>query len=96
MNPGSPDTGMDALRVELEELDRRVVDILAQRVELARRIGNAKRARGLPTLDPAREATVVRRAGEMAREAGLPEEEVRQIFWQIVGLCRRGQIGARE
>ncbi|MBX6365005.1 MAG: chorismate mutase, partial [Gemmatimonadetes bacterium] len=49
-----------ALRSAIAELDRRLIELLAERVRLAQRIGAAKRAAGLPTLDPAREAAVVR------------------------------------
>ena len=38
-----------------------------------------------------REAEVIRRAGERAREHGLVIEGVRQIFWQIIALSRRAQ-----
>ena len=55
-------------------------------------IGEVKRELGLPVLDPAREAAVVRRAGSLAREAGLPDEDVRYLFWHLVGLCRRAQL----
>jgi chorismate mutase len=46
----------------------------------------------MPTLDPPREATIVRRAGALAREAGLAEDDVRYIFWHLVGLSRRVQL----
>ena len=45
----------------------------------------------MKTLDPAREAVVVRRAGELAREAGLDDEVVRRIFWQLIALSRNAQ-----
>ena len=32
-----------------------------------------------------------RRFAEIARELDLPAEEVRQIFWAIVGMTRRVQ-----
>jgi chorismate mutase len=45
-------------------------------------------------LDPAREAAVVRRAGTVARDAGLEDEDVRYIFWHLIGLSRRAQMEA--
>src|SRR5207249_4517022 len=51
----------------------------------------AKRAAGLPTLDPAQEAAVIRRAAALARDAGLPEEDLRDVFWHVVGLTRRAE-----
>lgn len=80
------------LREDIENVDRALIDLLARRVRLAREVGAAKQAAGLPTLDPVREAAVVRRAVVLAREAGLScHDEVRQIFWQIIGLSRRAQ-----
>jgi chorismate mutase len=72
-----------------------MVERLTERVELARRAGALKRAAGLPLLDPGREAAVVRRAGEMARAAGLDAEGVRDVWWQMVALCRQAQEEGR-
>jgi hypothetical protein len=30
---------------------------------------------------------VLRRAAELARKAGLPDEPIRDVFWRIVALC---------
>jgi len=83
------------LRDEVERIDAALVALIAERVELARGVGEVKRALGLPTLDPSREAAVIRRAGELARGAGVDPEEVRGLFWCLVGLSRRAQEEAR-
>lgn len=80
------------LRVEIEAIDRSIVEQLAVRAELARAVGRAKRQAGLPTLDPRREAAVVRGAVVLGRAAGLSAEDVRDIFWRVIGLCRRAQL----
>lgn len=80
------------IRGEIEQIDRSLIRLIAERVRLARVVGNAKRIAGLPTLDPAREAAVVRRAGALAREEGLDDEDVRYIFWHLIGLSRRAQM----
>jgi len=85
-------TELALIRTEIEQIDRSLIDLIAQRVRLARRVGAVKRAAGLPTLDPPREAAVVRRAGALAREAGLDDEDVRYIFWHLIGLSRRMQM----
>jgi chorismate mutase len=82
---------LERVRLEIEQVDRRLVDLIAQRVRLARQVGELKRHAGLPTLDPAREASVVRRASVLARESGLMPEDVREIYWHVIGLCRRAQ-----
>lgn len=89
---GSAGQDLQRLRAEIERIDRQIVGLVAERVRLAREVGKAKRAAGLPTLDPAREAAVVRSAGMQAREAGLVDEEMRALFWHLIGLSRRAQM----
>lgn len=80
-----------ALREELGALDAELVELLARRVDIARRIGAEKRATGMATLDTRREAQVVAAVARHARRVGLPEELVRDIFWPVVAMCRRAQ-----
>lgn len=89
---GSDAPDLSRLREEIGRIDREIVTLVAERVRLAREVGKAKRAAGLPTLDPAREAAVVRSAGALAREAGLVDEEMRSLFWHLIGLSRRAQV----
>lgn len=88
-------SGIDSLRIRIEKADDRLLALLQRRMRLARAIGKAKEAAGLPVLDPAREARVVRRVAARARELGMPAEEVRSLFWNIIALCRTEQINAR-
>jgi chorismate mutase len=80
------------LRADIERIDRDLIRLIGERVRLARAVGHAKRAADLPTLDPAREAAVVRRAASLARDAGLDDSDVRYIFWHLIGLARRAQL----
>ena len=83
---------LSRLREEIEKIDSSLIELIADRVRLAREVGTEKRAAGLPTLDPKREAAVVRKAVVVAREAGLEsDDEIRQIFWLLIGLSRRAQ-----
>jgi chorismate mutase len=85
-----------ALRAKIEGTDDAILGLIVKRAELARKIGAAKKRAGLPVLDPAREAQVVRRAASRARELGMPNEEVRTLFWQIIALCRAEQLPAKK
>ena len=78
-------------RVEIEQIDNDIIALLARRMTLGKRTGDLKRVAGLPILDPTREAAVIRRVAERARDGGLPPEPIREIFWQIVGMSRRAQ-----
>jgi chorismate mutase len=85
---------LSELRGRIQQIDRELIGLIADRVRLAREVGEAKRALGAPILDPAREAAVVRNAGELARQAGIGDEDVRYIFWHLIGLSRRAQMEA--
>lgn len=90
----SNDETLDELarcRDEIERIDDEIVTLLARRLAIGKRTGDLKRAAGLPILDPTREAAVIRRVSEVARDAGIPVEAVRDVFWQIVGMSRRAQ-----
>ena len=94
-SPSARDAALDTLgryRQQIEQLDRDLVSLLAKRVALSREIGAMKRVAGLPTLDPAREAEVIRRAAALARDASLNDEKVRDIFWHVIGLSRAVQV----
>jgi len=92
----SRDAALDALgkcRQQIESIDHELVTLLAKRVALSKEIGAMKKVAGLPTLDPAREAEVIRRAASLARDTGLNDEKVRDIFWHVIGLSRAAQVG---
>jgi chorismate mutase len=82
-----PRTALAECREAIEALDRRIIGLLA----VGKRTAALKQAAGLPILDPAREAEVIRRAAETARSHDLATEPVREIFWHIVGMSRRAQ-----
>lgn len=82
---------LDAVRAEIERVDEAIVFLIDERLRLARRIGELKRTAGLRVLDPSREAAVVRRAGALARERGLDDEAIREVFWRLIEMARTAQ-----
>ncbi len=88
---GSAAAELEELRTEIAEVDSAILGLISRRTGLARQIGRVKTELGIPVLDPAREAAVVRAAAIRARAHDLSEDEVRHIFWQLIGLCRRAQ-----
>ena len=94
-SPHSPHDELRDCRNAIEVVDRRLVELLSQRVELGLRAADAKRAAGLPLVDPAREAEVLRTVVTAANEHGLPADPVERIFEQIIELSRRAQEAAR-
>jgi chorismate mutase len=79
------------LRAEIERVDATIISAIAERMQLARAVGRLKAATGQAVTDPAREAAVVARASVLAREAGLPEDEIRALYWRLLAVSRRAQ-----
>jgi chorismate mutase len=82
---------LDELRDEIARTDDDLVGLLARRLALAREIGEIKTRLGIPVLDPAREAEVVRRAAAGARAHGVDAELVRAVLWRIIDHAREVQ-----
>lgn len=83
---------LQQLRLDIDGVDDEILTALVRRLSLARAIGEIKQRTGQPVLDPAREASVVTRAAARARDAGLPEQEMRALYWQLMALARRAQL----
>jgi chorismate mutase len=84
---------LDSLRDRILEVDETLVELVGERRALVLEIGRLKAELGLPVLDPSREAAVVRRAAEMARERGVDEELTRDVIWRIMASARGEQEG---
>ncbi len=75
------------LRGEIDAIDRRLVEFLVARADVAAAIGRLKAAGGSVVFDPGREEAVILRAVEEA--AGrLPRHSVEAIFREIISASR--------
>lgn len=81
------------LRERISSLDDELIRLIGERRDLVLEIGRVKRLLGLPVLDPGREAAVVRKAAERARQAGVDEEMTRDVLWRIIAAARQAQEG---
>lgn len=82
---------LERLRGTIMDCDRELIGVLRRRLDLVREVGEVKASLGIPVTDPRREAAVVRRAAELARQAGLDEELIRSLIWQIMSSARARQ-----
>jgi chorismate mutase len=81
------DDTIDACRERIDAIDAALVKLLDERIVIALEVGRAKRAIGLDTHAPEREAVVLKRVAELAHE---PAAIVR-AFEAIVGATRSAQ-----
>ncbi len=100
-DPDRPQGGPDRerlteVRERIVEVDHELIRLIGERRDLVLEAGRIKEALGLPVMDPAREAIVVRRAAERARELGVDEELARDVVWRIIASARSAQTGTTE
>ncbi len=88
-----PPVALESLRKRIDEIDEGLVDLIAARLRVAQEAAAVKEAHGLGLVDLAREAQVVRRAAQQAREKGLEPEVLRDVFWRLIGLSRWASDG---
>ena len=84
-------TDLERLRKEILDCDQELVRVLARRKDLVQEVGALKARLGRQVTDPGREAEVARRAATLARHAGVDEELVRNLIWQIMASARKQQ-----
>src|ERR1700684_2540966 len=85
-------------REKIDELDRRLVELLSERARAAVEIGRLKRDTNLPIYEPEREHVVFANVREMNR-GPLPGRDLVRIFERIMDVMRNIQkegIGAKK
>lgn len=83
----SRNESVDALRKQIDQIDGKIVALLNDRANLARKIGQSKSLSNGPVYVPQREIEVLRRAAELNR-GPLPADAIRSVFREIISGCR--------
>jgi chorismate mutase len=73
-----------SLRAEIDEIDGKIVDLLASRFRLTSHVGKLKAAHALEAVDPEREATQEVRFRELARHSNLNPDLVLRVFRSVI------------
>ncbi|MCC6677806.1 MAG: prephenate dehydratase [Phycisphaerales bacterium] len=75
--------GLDSVRIRIDRLDRKLVDLLNERASLVVEVGKLKRAAGLPIYTPHREAQVLEKAIR-ANQGPLPNRTLEGIYRELM------------
>ncbi len=89
---GRSPKALATLRSGIERIDKKIVGLIGQRVELARDAGRVKREAGLPVIDETQEHEVLARVRELAASAGLPYEDLHALQAYLIEISRRAQM----
>lgn len=71
------------LRLEIDEVDEKIVELLAKRMELIRKVKIIKYENKIMYFDKERYQEILRNRSKKGEELGLSPEYVRQIFNHI-------------
>lgn len=71
---------LELLREEIDAADQKLLDALAERMAVVKRVGKYKKQNNLPPLDQARWQKVLEDKGQKAKELGLSEALVKEIY----------------
>ena len=77
-------------RTQIDELDRKLVELLNQRARAAHEIGKLKRDTRMPIYEPDREKTIHENVTRM-NQGPLSNLDITQIYERIIDIMRRIQ-----
>ena len=78
---------LEECRVLIDDVDRRIVELLNQRTTVVEEIGRVKREAGLPIYEPKREDQVFANVTD-ANHGPITQEAVRRVFERIIDEMR--------
>ena len=73
-------TDLNDIRVQIDEVDNKLLELLAKRLELVRKVGQYKKEHNLPIKDPAREEQILESLYEKGIQFKLPKEFIKKIW----------------
>ncbi len=87
MTTDSKTPPLSPLRERIDDVDDRILALLAERADLARTVAEAKRAANAPHFhDPERERRVLERVAEKGA-GGFPRDAIRVVFREVMSAC---------
>ena len=81
---------INSLRKIIDELDDQMIDLVVQRLAIAKEIGDIKETNGIEVIDPYRESQIINRfVGKLA--GTLEKKDITAIFEPIYSISKRLQ-----
>ena len=74
-------------RLKIDELDRKIVDLISERARAAQQIGRLKKSTSLPVYEPNRESVIFANV-RAANQGPLPDIELTHIYERIIDVMR--------
>ena len=82
---------MKDFRQQIDQIDQKIIKLLAERMDLVKEIAKFKKAHKLPIKDKKREEELKRNLKNLAKKNGLSKEFVNHLYSHIFAESRRIQ-----
>ena len=84
MTDATPPPELTTIRDRLDDIDRRLVDVLAERAHLIAEVIAFKRAHAMRVVDRPREERMLDRIGALGHDVGLDPRIARQVLRAVI------------
>jgi len=74
---------LNSLRLEIDEIDERLICLLAKRLQISQSIGEYKKEQGIPPLDEKRWKDVLKSRAHIGKRHDLDKEFVTKV-WEVI------------
>lgn len=78
-------------RTRIDEINTQIIELIAERVAVAERLGEIKEDNGMSIRQKSREDQVIQFCKDKANSMGLDEENIGKIFEKIIQISREAQ-----
>jgi chorismate mutase-like protein len=85
-------TGLPELRQRIDELDRRLVDVLAARLAICEEVARLKESTDTPVIQPTRVRDVITSRRQLAIDAGVDPDFAEQVFRVLLAETHRIEV----
>lgn len=75
---------LDSIRLRIDDVDRRLVALLAERASLVGEVVHYKRQHHMPVVDRSREDRMLARIADVAKDQGLDPRVAQQVLRTII------------
>ncbi len=79
------------MRREIEKIDKKILTLIKNRLDLSSKIGAEKTSLDKPIFDPAREARLLASIKSLSEAEGIEPEKIIPIYREIISLCLSAQ-----
>jgi len=78
------------LRVKIDSIDDKILELLNERAKIAEQVGEIKKACNLPVFNPKREEEIFNRLEKLNEKLGnnFPKNAIKHVFREIISACR--------